>query len=58
MRTITPLTQKNFSGACEPSMHAHFVFRFENGQGNQSLISIHDQNTAETNQARAPPTDD
>ena len=41
---------QNCAGVREPSMHTHFIFRFENGQGNQSLISIHDQNTAETSQ--------
>ena len=27
---------ENVAGACEPNVHAHFIFRFENGQGNQS----------------------
>ena len=48
---------ENVAGAREPSVHAHFIFRFENGQGNQSLFSTHDQNTAETNQPQAQPTD-
>ena len=34
------------------------MFRFETGPGNQSFFSIHDQNTAETSQPRAQPTDD
>ena len=49
---------KNVAGAREQNVHAHFVFRFENGQGNQSFFSIHDQNTAETSQPQAQPTDD
>ena len=48
---------ENFAGAREPSVHAHFIFRFENGQGNQSLFSTHDQNTAETSQPQAQPAD-
>ena len=48
---------ENVAGAREPSVHAHFIFRFENGQGNQSLFSTHNQNTAETSQPRAQPTD-
>ena len=48
---------ENFAGAREPSVHAHFIFRFENGQGNQSLFSTQDQNTAETSQPQAQPTD-
>ena len=48
---------ENVAGAHEPSVHAHFIFRFENGQGNQSLFSTHDQNTAETSQPQAQPTD-
>ena len=43
---------ENVEGAREPSVHAHFIFRFENGQGNQSLFSTHDQNTAETSQLK------
>ena len=38
MRTITPLTSENVAGAREPRVHAHFIFRFENGQGNQSFF--------------------
>ena len=38
---------ENVAGAHEPSVHAHFIFRFKNGQGNQSVFSTHDQNTAE-----------
>ena len=37
MRTITPLTLKMLQ-AREPSVHAHFIFRFENDQGNQSFF--------------------
>ena len=48
---------ENVAGARKPSVHAHFIFRFENGQGNQSLFSTHDQNTAETSQPQAQPTD-
>ena len=48
---------ENVAGAREPSVHAHFIFRFENGQGNQSLFPTHDQNTAETSQPQAQPTD-
>ena len=44
---------ENVAGAREPSVHAQFIFRFENGQGNQSLFSTHDQNTAETSQPQA-----
>ena len=29
---------KNVAGAREPSVHGHFIFRFENGQGNQSFF--------------------
>ena len=59
MRTRTPLTLKMLQGAREPSVHAHFIFRFENGQENQSLFSAHDQNTAdhETSQPQAQPRD-
>ena len=49
---------ENVSGAREPTVHAHFIFCFENSQGNQSLVSIHAQNTAETSQPEAQPTDD
>ena len=48
---------ENAAGAREPNVHAHFIFRFENGQGNQSFFSIHDQNTTETSQPQAHPTD-
>ena len=41
---------ENVAGAREPSVHAHFIFRFKNGQGNQSFFSTHDQNTAEMSQ--------
>ena len=29
---------ENVAGAREPSVHAHFIFCFENGQGNQSFF--------------------
>ena len=29
---------ENVAGAREPSVHAHFIFRFENGQGNQRFV--------------------
>ena len=48
MRTITPVTLKMFAGAREPSVHAHFIFRFENGQGSQSFFLLMTKNTAET----------
>ena len=48
---------ENVPGAREPNVHAHFIFRFENGQGKQSFFSIHDQNTAETSQLQAQSTD-
>ena len=48
---------ENVAGAREPSVHAHFIFRFKNGQGKQSFFSTHDQNTAETSQPQAQPTD-
>ena len=48
---------ENVAGARQPSVHPHFIFRFENGQGNQSLFSTHDQNTAESSQPQAQPTD-
>ena len=49
---------ENVAGVREPRVHAHFIFRFENGQENQSLFSAHDQNTAETSQLQpqAQPT--
>ena len=49
---------ENVAGAREWNMHVHFIFRFENGQENQSLISIHDQNKAETSRPQAQPTDE
>ena len=49
---------ENVAGACEPNVHAHFIFRFENGQGNQGFFSIRDQNTAEASQPQAQPMDD
>ena len=56
MRTITPLSLKMLQVRA-PSVHAHFIFRFENGQGNLSLFSTHDQNTPEMSQPQAQPTD-
>ena len=53
----TDSRSENVAGEREPSVHAHFIFRFENGQENQSLFSTHDQNTAETSQPKAQPTD-
>ena len=47
---------ENVAGASEPNVQAHFIFCFENGQGNQIVSSIHDQNTAETSQPQAQPT--
>ena len=44
---------ENVAGAREPSVHAHFIFHFKNGQANQSIFSTHDQNTAETSQPQA-----
>ena len=32
---------ENVAGVREPSVHSHFIFRFENCQGNQSLFSTH-----------------
>ena len=29
---------ENVAGVREPSVHAHFIFRFENGRGNQSFF--------------------
>ena len=49
---------EDVAGVSQRSEHAHFIFRFENGPGNQSFFSIHDQNTAETSQPQAQPTDD
>ena len=49
---------ENVAGAPQRSVHANFIFRFENSLGNQSFFSIHDQNTAETSQPQAQPTDD
>ena len=49
---------ENVAGARGPSVHAHFIFRFKTGQGNQTIFSTHDQNTAEsTSQPQAQPTD-
>ena len=48
---------KNVAGAHEPNVHTHFIVRFENDQGNRSLISIHDQSTGETRQKQAHAAD-
>ena len=58
MRTLTPRFLKTLQVLPQRSVHAHFIFRFENGPGNQSFFSIHNQNTAETSQPQAQPTDD
>ena len=29
------MDSENVAGACEPNVHAHFAFRFENGRGNK-----------------------
>ena len=34
---------ENVAGAREPSVHTHFILRFENGQENQSFFSTHNQ---------------
>ena len=31
---------ENVADAREPSVHEHFIFRFENGQGNQSFFYL------------------
>ena len=31
---------ENVAGAREPSVHAHFISRFKNGQGNQSIFFL------------------
>ena len=49
---------ENVAGAREMNVHPHFIFGFENGQGNRSFFSIHDQNTAEMSQPQAQPMDD
>ena len=49
---------EDVAGVSQRSVHAHFIFRFENGPGNQNFFSIHDQNTAETSQPQAQPTED
>ena len=58
MRTRNSADSENVAGAPQPNVHAHFIFRFENGLGNQRFFSSHDQNTAETSQPQAHPTDD
>ena len=57
MHTRNSADSENVAGAPQPNVHAHFIFRFENGPGNQ-IFSSHDQNTAETSQPQAQPTDD
>ena len=37
MRTVAPRTLKTLQ-VLPPNVHAHFIFRFENGPGNQSLF--------------------
>ena len=54
----TSADSEDVAGVSQRSVHSHFIFRFENGPGNQSFFSIHDQNTAETSQPQAQPTDD
>ena len=49
---------ENSAGAPQPNVHAHFIFHFENGPGNESFFSIHNQDTAETSQPQGQPTDD
>ena len=49
---------ENVAGAPQPNVHAHFMFRFENGPGNQGFFSLCNQNTAETSQPQAQPKDD
>ena len=59
MRTINSADSENVAGARKSSVHAHFIFCFKNGQGNQRVFSTHNQNTAETIQPwpQAQPTD-
>ena len=49
---------EDVAGVPQRSVHAHFIFRFENGPRNQSFFSIHDQNTAETSEPQAQPAND
>ena len=58
MRTGNSADSENVAGAPQGSVHGHFIFRFENGPGNQRFFSSHDQNTAEMSQPQAQPTDD
>ena len=58
MRTRNSADSENVAGAPQPNVHAHFIFRFKNGPGNQRFFSSHDQNTDETSQPQAQPTDD
>ena len=48
---------ENVAGVREPSVHTHVIFRFKSSQGNLSIFSTHDQNTAETSQPQAQPAD-
>ena len=57
MRMINSADSENLAGARESSVHAHFIFRFKNGQGNQSVFSTHDRNAAETSQPQGQLTD-
>ena len=38
MCILTPADSENVAGAREPNVHMHFIFRFENGQGNQNFF--------------------
>ena len=58
MRTRNSTDSENVAGAPQPNVHAQFNFCFENGPGNQRFFSSHDQNTTETSQPQAQPTDD
>ena len=49
---------ENVAGEREPSVHAHFIFRFDTVREIRAFFSIHDQNTVETSQPQAHPTDD
>ena len=49
---------ENVAGAPQPNVHAHIIFRFEKRSGKSEHFSIPGQNTAETSQLQAQPTDD
>ena len=55
MRTITTLTLKMLQVRANRVCTRISFFISKNGQGNQSLLSTHDQNTAETSQPQAQP---